>query len=139
TEYMVRDARAKERVASAWLLETSNNATRTFALTMLSSPDDLRNMQQQIKYGSERISQLHKQLEANPTEEEKKLFATVATLRAAYREARDAVTRVQAEGDMAQVSQAVNIRLQPAIDAYVGSIRAVLTHEKEMIDASATS
>lgn len=139
TQHIVRDALAKERIAAAWLNETSGNAIRSFALVKLSDPQDQSQLQAQIKAGSERISALQKQLEANPTEAEKTLFAQVGKLRSAYREARDEVTRMQALGDVAQVRQAVDARLQPAMEAYVGSIRAVLAHESAMIDEYAQS
>jgi methyl-accepting chemotaxis protein len=139
TEHIVRDALAKERIAAAWLNETSGNAIRTLALAKLTDSQDQNHLQGQIKAGSERISALQKQLEANPTEAEKALFAQVGKLRNAYRDARDEVARIQAAGDAEQVRQAVNTRLQPAMEAYVGSIRAVLTHESATIDDYAKS
>ena len=139
TEYIVRNALAKERIAAAWLNETSNNAVRTLALTKLSAADDQGQMKAEIKAGSARISALQKQLEANPSEEEKVLFAQVAGLRADYLAAREEVARLEAAGQSAQAAQTVSTRMRPAMDAYVASIRSVLDHEKSMIDSRAST
>jgi methyl-accepting chemotaxis protein len=138
TETMIADALVKERLASEWLKENSGNGIRTFSVARSSDADFQTKFQADIDAGSKRISEVQKRFESMINEPaEKALFDKVGGYRKTYIDARNQAFKAKAAGDAEGATQLLNAKMVPALDSYVGSINAVLAHEKEKIDKSA--
>ena len=140
TEFMVKEALYRERLAEDWVAMTTANGVRTVALTKSTDADDQKFFQAQITDTSKKISEIQKNIDAMKKEAaEQQLFAVVAEKRAAYIGIRNDVLKIKASGKDADAKQLVLSKMIPALDAYVGSVEKVLEYQKQQIDQSAAS
>ena len=140
TEDMAKRALVKERIAADWLVATSTNSVRTFALVKSSDPEDQNYFQKGINQTSLDITENSKKLfDMLDTAEEKSLYADGVAKRATYVSLRSAILKLKTEGQAQQAAQMTDAKLIPALEAYDASIKTMLRHQKENIDKTATS
>src|SRR5665647_960611 len=127
TDEMVKQALVKERLAADWLVATSTNSVRTFALVKSTDPEDQKYFQKGITQTSLTITENSKKLLGMlDTPEEKKLYEESLAKRATYIGLRTAALKLNADGQHAQAVELVNAKLVPALEAYDASIKAML-------------
>jgi len=140
TREMARQSLEKERLASAWLLATSTNSVRTFALLKSNDPEVQEFLQKNISKNSAVINETQKKLEEMlDTPEEQGLSKDIRTRRAEYLEIRNTILKLKSDGKLDEAAELGKEKLVPTLDAYDASIRAMVTHQKDRIDQSATA
>jgi methyl-accepting chemotaxis protein len=140
TDMMAKEALVKERLAAEWLVATSTNSVRTFALVKSTDPDDQKYFQKSIAATSLGITEISKKLlDRLVTEEEKKLYEDSLLKRTAYIGFRTAALKLKADGQAAQAVALVDGKLVPALEAYDASIKAMLSQQKTNIDNTVSS
>ncbi|MFI5445993.1 methyl-accepting chemotaxis protein [Polaromonas sp. UC242_47] len=138
TEEMVKNALVKERLAAQWLVATSTNSVRTFALVKSTDPEDQKYFQKGISKTSLEITDNSKKLfDLLDTPEEKKLYEESTAKRAAYIGLRTSALKMKADGLHAQAVQLADVKLIPALEAYDASIRDMALHQAANIDKTA--
>ncbi|MBC7444231.1 MAG: MCP four helix bundle domain-containing protein, partial [Polaromonas sp.] len=139
-ESMAERALVKERIAAEWLVATSTNSIRTFALVKSNDADNLKYFQKGITQTSLGITENSKKLfDLLETDAEKALFEDSVAKRAVYVGLRGSLMRLKADGQNAQVTQLTEEKLVPALAAYDASIKNMLVHQKSAIDQSLVS
>lgn len=139
TDYIVRKSLIKERLITEWKNETSVNGVRTIASVNTDEAAELARLQAKIAATSKHISELQKQWDAMEKDEvEIKLYADVAKARSAYVKAREDVFREQKTGSLEQASDMANQVLQPALDVYTASLKALSDQQGMHINEMAT-
>ncbi|MBG6077853.1 MCP four helix bundle domain-containing protein, partial [Polaromonas sp. CG_9.11] len=132
---MAKRALVKERIAAEWLVATSTNSIRTFALVKSTDAADQQYFQKGIAQTSLGITENSKKLfDLLDTAEEKALFEEGVAKRAAYVGLRTSIMKLKAEGQNAEVAQLTEEKLVPALSAYDASIKNMLLHQKTTID-----
>ena len=140
TEAMASEALLKERLAAEWLVATSTNSVRTFALVKSTDPDDQKYFQKSIAATSLSITETSKKLlDMLDTAEEKKLYEDSMLKRTAYIGFRTAALKLKTDGQAAQAVELVDGKLVPALEAYDASIKAMLFQQKTNIDQTVAS
>jgi methyl-accepting chemotaxis protein len=140
TEAMAKRALVKERIAADWLVATSTNSVRTFALVKSSDPEDQKHFQKSITQTSLGITENSKKLLAMlDTAEEKSLYADGVAKRTAYVNLRTAILKLKADGQAEQAAQLTDAKLIQALEAYDASIRNMSLHQKANIDQTIAS
>ena len=138
TEAMARRSLHKERLAAQWLLATTANSVRTFATARTTDADTEKYFQTQMAATSQRITEVQKELTGLIDDDAgKQLLSQVGAKRATYVQERNTIFKMKASGDPAAIQQLADSKLQPALDAYVASIQAVLDHQQKLINESA--
>ncbi|MGO4394109.1 MCP four helix bundle domain-containing protein, partial [Variovorax sp. M-6] len=138
TNDMAKRSLAKERLAASWLLGTSTNSVRTYALLQSSDPEVQDYLQKGMAKTSSTISETQKKLEellSSP--EEMALSADIKKKRADYVELRNMLLKLKADGKQEEAMRIARDKLVPTLDSYDASIRSILAHEAEQIDKSA--
>ena len=139
-DVMAQRALVKERIAAEWLVATSTNSIRTFALVKSNDAADQQYFQKGIAQTSLGITENSKKLfDLLDTPEEKALFADSVAKRAVYVGLRGDILKLKAEGQNAQVAQLTEEKLVPALSAYDASIKNMLQHQKATIDQTVTA
>ncbi|RST46783.1 MCP four helix bundle domain-containing protein, partial [Variovorax sp. MHTC-1] len=140
TEDMVQRSLVKERLAAAWLLGTSSNSVRTFALVKSNDAEVQDYLQKNITKTSAGISETQKKLEAMlDSPEEQAISADIKEKRSQYIALRSGILKLKAEGKQDEAAQITNSKLVPMLDVYDASIRSMLTYQAERIDQAAGS
>ncbi len=140
TEKLAKEALVKERIAADWLVATSTNSVRTFALVKSTDSEDQKSFQSGIAKTSLTITELSaKLLGMLNTPEEKALYEESVSKRAAYIGFRVAALKLKADGQNAQALQLVDTKLVPALEAYDTTIKNMVSHQKTNIDKSVAS
>ncbi|WP_418127754.1 methyl-accepting chemotaxis protein [Variovorax sp. KK3] len=140
TQDMVERSLVKERLAANWLLNTSNNSVRTFALVKSNDAEVQDYLQKNITKTSALISDTQKKLEAMlDTPEEQAISADIKQRRTDYVNLRNTILKLKAEGKLDEARQLTDQKLIPMLEAYDGSIRGMLAHQGERIDRAAES
>jgi methyl-accepting chemotaxis protein len=140
TSDMAGQALVKERLAADWLVATSTNSVRTFALVKSDDPHDQQYFQKAIAKTSLAITETSGKLLAMlDTPEEKKLYEDSMAKRTAYIGFRAAALKLKAEGQAAQAVELVDTQLVPALEAYDASIKAMLSFQKNHIDQTVSA
>ena len=140
TSDMASQALVKERLAADWLVATSTNSVRTFALVKSDDPHDQEYFQKAIAKTSLAITETSGKLLAMlDTTEEKKLYEDSMAKRTAYIGFRTAALKLKAEGQAAQAVELVDNKLVPALEAYDASIKAMLSFQKAHIDQTVSA
>ncbi|MDN8611487.1 methyl-accepting chemotaxis protein [Variovorax ginsengisoli] len=138
THEMSNRSLAKERLAAGWLLGTSTNSVRTYALLNTDDPQVQDYLQKGMSKISVTISETQKQLEEMlDTPEETALVADIKKKRADYIELRSMLLKLKAGGQRDEAMRIARDKLVPTLDSYDASIRAILAHERAQIDKSA--
>jgi methyl-accepting chemotaxis protein len=137
---MVQRSLVKERLAASWLLNTSNNSVRTFALVKSNDAEVQDFLQKNMTKTSALISETQKKLEDMlDTPEEQAISADIKKKRTEYIGLRNGILKLKAEGRQEEAARITNEQLIPMLDAYDASIRGMLTHQAERIDRAADS
>src|SRR5690349_6186886 len=138
THEMAKRSLAKERLAAGWLLGTSTNSVRTYALLNTDDPQVQDYLQKGMSKISVTISETQKQLEEMlDSPEEIALVADIKKKRADYIELRSMLLKLKAGGQHDEAMRIARDKLVPTLDSYDASIRAILAHEQAQIDKSA--
>ncbi|SCK60307.1 methyl-accepting chemotaxis protein [Variovorax sp. HW608] len=140
TREMARQSLEKERLATDWLLATSTNSVRTFALLKSEDAEVQEFLQKNIGKTSALINETQKKLEEQlSTPEELALSKDIKAKRSGYVELRNTILKLKADGKADEAQKLSQEKLLPTLDAYDASIRAMVKHQKAQIDQSATS
>jgi methyl-accepting chemotaxis protein len=140
TEDMVQRSLVKERLAATWLLNTSNNSVRTFALVKSNDAEVQDYLQKNMTRTSAEISETQKKLEAMlDSPEEQAISADIKEKRSQYIALRNSILKLKAEGKQEEAAQITNGKLVPMLEVYDASIRSMLTHQAARIDKAAGS
>ncbi len=140
TENMVQRSLVKERLAADWLLNTSNNSVRTFALVKSNDAQVQEYLQKNMTRTSASISETQKKLEAMlDSPEEQAISADIKEKRSQYIALRNGILKLKAEGKQDEAAQLTNAKLVPMLEVYDASIRSMLTHQAGQIDKAAGS
>ncbi|WP_431273562.1 methyl-accepting chemotaxis protein [Variovorax ureilyticus] len=140
THELARQSLEKERLASSWLLATSTNSVRTFALLKSDDVEVQEFLQKSMARTSTVITETQKKLEEMlSSPEELALSQDIKTRRSDYVALRNAILKLKSDGRLDEAAKLGRDRLLPMLDAYDASIRAMVTHQKEQIDKTATS
>jgi methyl-accepting chemotaxis protein len=140
TSDMASQALVKERLAADWLVATSTNSVRTFALVKSDDPHDQEFFQKAIAKTSVAITETSGKLLAMlDTPEEKKLYEDSMAKRTAYIGFRTAALKLKAQGQAAEAVALVDNKLVPALEAYDASIKAMLSFQKNHIDQTVSA
>lgn len=135
THQMASQAMVKERLAADWLVGTSTNSVRTFALVKSTDPEDQKYFQKGLAQTSLGITENSKKLfDMLDTTEEKQLYEDSMAKRKAYVGFRTAALKLKTEGQPEQAVTLIDTKLVPALEAYDASIKAMLLHQKANID-----
>ncbi|MDM0021333.1 methyl-accepting chemotaxis protein [Variovorax saccharolyticus] len=135
TNDLAKRSLVKERLAAGWLLGTSTNSVRTYALLNTNEPEVQAYLQKGMSKTSTTISETQKKLEellSSP--QEMALAADIKTKRADYIELRTMLLKLKADGKQEEAMRIAKDKLVPTLDSYDASIRRILTHEQEQID-----
>ena len=140
TREMVRQSLEKERLAADWLLATSTNSVRTFALLKSDDAEVQEFLQKNIGTTSAVINETQKKLEERlSSPEELALSKDIKAKRSEYVELRNAILKLKSDGKPDEAATLSKQKLLPTLDAYDASIRAMVNHQKAQIDQTATS
>ena len=135
---MVQRSLVKERLAANWLLNTSSNSVRTFALVKSNDAEVQAYLQKQMSKTSAGISETQAKLEAMlDSPEEQAISADIKEKRSQYVGLRNAILKLKAEGKQDEAAALTNDKLVPMLEVYDASIRGMLTHQAERIDKAA--
>jgi methyl-accepting chemotaxis protein len=140
THEMARRSFEKERLAASWLLSTSTNSVRTFALLKSNDPEVQEFLQKNMSKTSTVISETQKKLEellSSP--EELALSADIKKKRAEYIDLRNSILKLKSEDNLAEAKRLSGEKLVTTLESYDASIRAMLSHQQAQIDKSAMS
>jgi methyl-accepting chemotaxis protein len=135
---MVQRSLVKERLAANWLLNTSSNSVRTFALVKSNDAEVQAYLQKQMSKTSAGISETQAKLEAMlDSPEEQAISAEIKEKRSQYVGLRNTILKLKAEGKQDDAAALTNDKLVPMLEVYDASIRGMLTHQAERIDKAA--
>ncbi|MGJ7507304.1 methyl-accepting chemotaxis protein [Variovorax sp. GT1P44] len=140
TQEMARGSLEKERLAASWLLATSTNSVRTFALLKSNDPEVQEFLQKNMSKTSTVVSETQKKLEdllISP--EELALSADIKKKRAEYVELRNTILKLKSDGNLDEARRLSGEKLLATLESYDASIRAMLSHQQAQIDKTATS
>jgi methyl-accepting chemotaxis protein len=131
-----------ERLVGAWFAETKSNAVRAVALTQSDDAELKRILAPQLEATTRRISELQKEVERTlDSPKAKALFEEVGSKRKNYLDIRKTVLDKKKAGQTEEALALLNTSMLPAVDAYVGSIGALVEHytSEAMKDAAAAA
>ncbi|MET3444559.1 methyl-accepting chemotaxis protein, partial [Variovorax paradoxus] len=135
---MVQRSLVKERLAANWLLNTSSNSVRTFALVKSNDAQVQEYLQKHMTKTSAGITETQTKLEAMlDSPEEQAISADIKEKRTQYVGLRNTILKLKAEGKQDEAARLTNDKLVPMLDVYDASIRSMLTHQAERIDKAA--
>jgi len=130
---MVSDVIRKERLFSEWAANTNINGARTISVAESADPERQKQLQARIKETSARISEIQKTLtELDKSPEEKAMFDKIGARRTVYVAAREEVFKEKTV-DETNARAMVQNKLEPALDAYVASIRELSAYQAKAI------
>jgi len=127
--HLVDDSVAKHKIAQAWLMGASLNAT--FALGLVKAGDDAAEdfFQQKMNAGVKQNDAHKKWLEDRvSTLAERELFDEVARRRKVYQTIRGNIIELKRNGALAQANEQSAAKLVPAVDTYLDSVKDVLAY-----------
>ena len=129
---------SKERVISDWYRTVYSNVNR-HALVARSSDAELARQfvadnVEASKASSRQQAQLQKLIS---TPEEQALFDQVSVLRTRFVQARDTIYQAKAEGRADEAERLLRSDFQPAADAYLQTLQALLDHQRQRISEAA--
>jgi methyl-accepting chemotaxis protein len=126
---------AKERLVSSWLLNISMSAKRTAAIARATDGDLARFFATETVEQSKRTTELQKQVgELLDTQDEKALYAQIATARQEYIESRDRVMALKTEGKADEARALYDQSFAAIMDRYIDKVKALQALEQKAID-----
>ena len=136
TQALTRRPLVKERLISAWLLNTSVAAKRTGSIARSADPELATYYAAETLDSTTRTTALQKQVGALlDTPEEHAVFERIATARQRYIVTRDRVMALKRAGNDAELHTYFDNEFMPAVTAYVGQEKALLELQQKEIDA----
>ncbi|RZL86337.1 MAG: HAMP domain-containing protein [Variovorax sp.] len=140
TQEMVQRSLVKERLAAEWLLGTSSNSVRTFALVKSNDKELQGELQKSIAKTSGNISETQKKLETMLTSpEEQALNADIKERRSRYIALRNKILQLKAQGQQEEAAKLTTGQLMQMLEGYDAGIRGMLGHQGGEIDKAAES
>ena len=134
---MVDDVMQKERLFSEWAANTNVNGARTIAVAESNDPARQKQVQAKIKQTSARITEIQARLAMlKKNAEETALYEKVAGKRVIYIAAREQVFQEKAI-DEENSRKLMQVKLEPALDDYVASIKKLSVYQAASIAAIA--
>ena len=137
----MKHAAFKQTLADKWLEGIATNSVRTLAKAKSNDAADQQYFESEMKAVSKRITEISKELEPMiASEEGKRLFASVIASRKTYTDIRDAifVLKTSGEANEVEVRNAIDGKLLPAMNAYLGSVQKVADFQESLfVDANA--
>jgi methyl-accepting chemotaxis protein len=138
TDEMVSQALVKERLATEWLANVRSNTVASFAMVKTADPQIAAYFAKTQVAGSARIAPVQKQLEAMlATPEEKDLYAKLGAARAHLLQTLAEVSKLKDSGQLDEVNKLVDTRFTEALAGYSAAVEALVTLQREKIDAAA--
>ena len=138
---VMKHAAFKQTLAEKWLEGIATNSVRTLAKAKSNDAADQQYFESEMKAVSKRITEISKELEPMiASEEGKRLFASVIASRKTYTDIRDAifVLKTSGEANEVEVRNAIDGKLLPAMNAYLGSVQKVADFQESLfVDANA--
>jgi methyl-accepting chemotaxis protein len=131
-----------ERSVGEWLALTRTNVVRAMVLTYSGDPDLKRLLEAPEEATRKRIGELQREIEPLlDSADARVLFAEVGKRRAAYEATRDEVLKLMNEKDQDGALYKMDLAMLPAMDAYVGAIKALADHYSRQValDTSAAA
>lgn len=135
---VVGERLAVERAMTEWGRYIGLNAVRTVAVGKVYDMSLRRELEAQMDKDSAEVQRLQDQLSkdiADPHARE--LYDTVLKRRGEYRDARSLALKAQESGDDATAMVFFDTELPKYLGAYTASVEALLSYERELIDARA--
>jgi len=137
SRHLVDESLGKQKTAEAWLLGTSVNATRALALVKAGDDATQDFFQKEMSAQSKQIDDIQKSLEDRiSTDKEKELFAEVAKRRTTYVDIRRGIVQLKGTGALEEANEQIASKMVPALNAYVESVKDVLTYYDDEVAAS---
>ncbi|MET3133969.1 methyl-accepting chemotaxis protein [Oxalobacteraceae bacterium GrIS 1.11] len=138
TRIMMAEPLAKERMITDWYRYLYTAIRRTSAIAKSSDPALVQFFAEENASSSRNSSALQKSVEALLTsDKEKALFALVSEQRKTYVAQRDSIMEAKAAGQDAEVNRLIEQMYMPTAKTYESSLLALLTNQREEIDATA--
>ncbi len=131
---------SRVKAASAWAGLTEANAARTVAMILSFDPRVEERLGQEIKQTTARISEVQKTIEAmDLNAEEKAQMDKIASLRKTMIDVRGQAQKAKGGGDSETSTRLINEQYVPAVNAYVGALRELVTLEERIEKDSAAA
>ena len=132
-EVLMNALSERVKAASTWAGLTEANAARTVAMMLTFDPSIEDRLGQEIKQTTARISEVQKTIEAmDLNTEEKAQMEKIASLRKAMIEVRTQAQKAKSGGDSETSTRMINEQYVPAVNAYVGALRELVTLEERV-------
>ncbi|QIL44409.1 HAMP domain-containing protein [Acidovorax sp. HDW3] len=137
-EASARAMNAKIEAALRWVGLTETNAARTLSLVVSSEAQLAVQFKEAIPATSAQISEIQKNIEAmQPSEADKAQLDKIAAARKAMLELRTEATRLKDAGQATEAGALVRQSYQPAVAAYVQTLRDFVDLQKKQADERA--
>ena len=125
---------AKERLIAEWYMQIFGAVRRTAAIAKSSDPSLNAYFKDDAAATGKRSADLVKQIEPLiAAGEEKALWERIGALRKSYSDARDAVTKAKAEGNLEQAEQILDQKFTPAARAYQDAVQQLVAMQQAHI------
>jgi methyl-accepting chemotaxis protein len=133
---LVNVSLVKERLITEWHDLSQTNGVRARVVSDIANVDLRKSIDSNMNETTSRISHIQKQLDAMSVDAgEKPLYADIAAKRATYRSAREAMVAKKKAGADDEAKRLGNETVEPALTAYLGSIRALVAYQAKTIKA----
>ncbi len=137
-EASARAMNAKVEAALRWVGLTETNAARTLAMVVSNDPQVAVQFKDVIPATSAQISDIQKSIETlQPSDADKAQLGKIAAARKTMLDLRAEATRLKEAGQSGEASALVQKSYQPAVVAYVQTLRDFVELQKQQADASA--
>ena len=139
TGELLRSQEAKLQDAATWQGLTSANAARVVASVLSNEAAVEAALKPEIEATSARISEIQKRIDsAARSDEETAALARITAARKAYIDARTAIAKVKADGNIDAARAGLASQVQPAVGAYLASQQAYVALQQARSEAVRT-
>ena len=140
TRVMMEAPLSKERLAEEYYAAVEVGVQRTMTIVRSNEPALQSQFSADAKASTARNSELLKQIDALPSnEDDKALRAAVDRSRAKFLAVRDAVMKAKRDGNAADADRLFQDEFQPICAAFLKDMRAYLDFQRSSIDATAVN
>ena len=137
SEAVTQEMQARVQAAVRWMGLTETNAARTQALVVSSDAAVEAEFKDVISATSARITEVQKSLEAMPlSDADKAQMARIAAARKTMIELRAQARQLKADGRQEQALALVKQSYNPAVDAYLQSLRDFVQMQEQVVRSS---
>ena len=135
TQKMMANPLKTERLISDWYRDIHTSVRRTSAIVKSSDNSLADYFAEDTAKASQRSTAAQKAIaELIDTEDEKKIFATLAVVRKTYVDARVEAIRLKKDGNLAESNQVLEQKFTPAGKAYLDTLDALLQSQRAAVD-----